>query len=105
MADLQLLFVRGGLLIGRKDFFWNEANDIPDHELIRSTIEQFYNKDIVSTKGTVSSRHLPRYRIGQTMAHRKERRSGESPGSRKGAETPPHSLGRKKCRPPRWIII
>ena len=49
-ADLQLLFVRGGLLIGRKDFFWSDARDIPDHELIRSTIEQFYNKDMLPPK-------------------------------------------------------
>ena len=49
-ADLQLLFVRGGLLIGRKDFFWSDAKDIPDHELIRSTIEQFYNKDMLPPK-------------------------------------------------------
>lgn len=49
-ADLQLLFVRGGLLIGRKDFFWNDARDIPDPELIRSTIEQFYNKDMLPPK-------------------------------------------------------
>jgi len=43
--DLQLLFVRGGLLIGRKDFFWPEAADASDVELVRSAIEQFYNKD------------------------------------------------------------
>jgi len=49
-ADLQLLFVRGGLLIGRKDFFWGDARDIPDQELIRSTIEQFYNKDMLPPK-------------------------------------------------------
>lgn len=44
-ADLQILFVRGGLLIGRKDFFWPEVSDAPDEELVRSAIEQFYNKD------------------------------------------------------------
>ena len=49
-ADLHLLFVRGGLLIGRKDFFWADAGDIPDHELIRSTIEQFYNKEMLPPK-------------------------------------------------------
>ncbi len=49
-ADLQLLFVRGGLLIGRKDFYWNEAKENSDSELIRSTIEQFYNKDILPPK-------------------------------------------------------
>jgi excinuclease ABC subunit C len=44
-TDLQMLFVRGGLLIGRKDFFWPDAADVADEELVRSAIEQFYNKD------------------------------------------------------------
>ena len=44
-ADLQLLFVRGGLLIGRKDFFWPQSDDTSDEELVRSAIEQFYNKE------------------------------------------------------------
>jgi excinuclease ABC subunit C len=44
-VDLQILFVRGGLLIGRKDFFWPQSADSSDGELVRSAIEQFYNKD------------------------------------------------------------
>ncbi len=44
-VDLQMLFVRGGLLIGRKDFFWAESADCSDEELVRAAIEQFYNKD------------------------------------------------------------
>ncbi|MBI5672702.1 MAG: excinuclease ABC subunit UvrC, partial [Nitrospirae bacterium] len=44
-VDLQILFVRGGLLIGRKDFFWPQSADAQDEELVRSAIEQFYNKD------------------------------------------------------------
>ncbi|HBH78674.1 MAG TPA: excinuclease ABC subunit C, partial [Nitrospira sp.] len=44
-VDLQILFVRGGLLIGRKDFFWPQSADASDEELVRSAIEQFYNKD------------------------------------------------------------
>ena len=42
---LQLLFVRGRLLIGRKDFFWPQSADVSDEDLVRSAIEQFYNKD------------------------------------------------------------
>ena len=49
-VDLQILFVRGGLLIGRKDFYWNDVEDLPDRELIRATIEQFYNKDMLPPK-------------------------------------------------------
>jgi excinuclease ABC subunit C len=44
-VDLQILFVRGGLLIGRKDFFWPQSADTADEELVRSAIGQFYNKD------------------------------------------------------------
>ena len=44
-VDLQILFVRGGLLIGRKDFFWPQSADAADEELVRSAVEQFYNKD------------------------------------------------------------
>jgi excinuclease ABC subunit C len=44
-VDLQVLFVRGGLLIGRKDFFWLESADATDEELVRSAVEQFYNKE------------------------------------------------------------
>jgi excinuclease ABC subunit C len=44
-VDLQILFVRGGLLIGRKDFFWPQSAAVSDEELVHSAIEQFYNKD------------------------------------------------------------
>lgn len=49
-AELQILFVRGGQLIGRKDFFWVDTKDASDEELIRSAIEQFYNKEMLPPK-------------------------------------------------------
>ena len=62
-ADLQLLFVRGGQLIGRKDFYWDDTKEASDQELIRSAIEQFYNKEILPPKEvliptTLSEREL-----------------------------------------------
>lgn len=44
-VDVQILFVRGGLLIGRKDYYWPTGAETPDEDLVLSTIEQFYNKD------------------------------------------------------------
>jgi excinuclease ABC subunit C len=49
-VDLQMLFVRGGLLIGRKDFFWPESAEASDEELVRAVIEQFYNKEMLPPK-------------------------------------------------------
>ncbi len=49
-VDVQLLFVRGGLLIGRRDFFWPDAGGVSDEELVRTTLEQFYDKAILPPK-------------------------------------------------------
>ncbi len=49
-ADVQLLFVRGGLLIGRRDFFLVDAGGVSDEELVRTTLEQFYHKAIQPPK-------------------------------------------------------
>jgi excinuclease ABC subunit C len=49
-VDVQILFVRGGLLIGRRDFFWPDTHNISDEELIRSTLEQFYAKTVIPPK-------------------------------------------------------
>lgn len=49
-VDVQLLFVRGGLLIGRRDFFWADAGGVSDEELVRTTLEQFYHKAVLPPK-------------------------------------------------------
>jgi excinuclease ABC subunit C len=58
-VDLQMLFVRGGLLVGRKDFHWGDAQDISDSELVRSVVEQFYNKDVIPPKQLLLPVELP----------------------------------------------
>ncbi|HEY3197927.1 MAG TPA: excinuclease ABC subunit UvrC [Nitrospirales bacterium] len=49
-ADLQMMFIRGGLLVGRKDFHWNDVQDTSDAELVRSVVEQFYSKELIPPK-------------------------------------------------------
>ncbi|MDO8545919.1 MAG: excinuclease ABC subunit UvrC [Nitrospirales bacterium] len=58
-ADIQMLFVRGGLLVGRKDFHWGQVADQPDDELVRSVIEQFYNKEVIPPKQVLLPITLP----------------------------------------------
>ena len=43
--DLQVLFIRGGMLTGRKDFFMTGMKDTVDEEVIGSFLQQFYNKE------------------------------------------------------------
>lgn len=58
-ADVQMLFVRGGLLVGRKDFHWGQVLETSDTELVRSVIEQFYNKDVMPPKQVLLPVALP----------------------------------------------
>ena len=46
-VDLQILFFRGGMLIGRKDIFYETEGDITDEEILVSFIEQFYSRDVI----------------------------------------------------------
>jgi len=71
-ADIQLLFVRGGLLVGRKDFHWGQVADQPDEELVRSVIEQFYNKEVLPPKQVLLPLDLPeRDLISRWLSERK----------------------------------
>ena len=74
-ADVQLLFVRGGLLIGRKDFFWADTQGVSDEELIRSTIEQFYNRDAMLPKEVLVTEALSdQVLLQRWLTHKKGRR-------------------------------
>lgn len=71
-VDLQLLFVRGGLLIGRKDFYWPTGADTADEELVVSTIEQFYNKDGQPPKELLVPCPLPETALFETWLSEKK---------------------------------
>jgi excinuclease ABC subunit C len=58
-ADLQMMFVRGGLLVGRKDFHWNDVQDTSDAELVRTVVEQFYSKELIPPKQLLLPVDLP----------------------------------------------
>ncbi len=71
-ADVQLLFVRGGLLIGRKDFFWADALAASDEELLLSTIEQFYNKEGLPPKELLVPLSIPDIALLETWLGEKK---------------------------------
>lgn len=47
MAEIHVIFVRGGKVIGRKDFFFEQVAEIPDEALCAGFIQQFYHKDVL----------------------------------------------------------
>ncbi len=50
LLAVHILFVRGGLLIGRKEFFLSDVKELSDHDCLRSIIEQFYAMNLVPPK-------------------------------------------------------
>ncbi len=59
LADLQVLFIRGGMLIGRKDFPIEDPEDATDGEMIASFIPQFYSEDRIIPQEIISPASLP----------------------------------------------
>ncbi len=46
-ADLQVLFIRNGMLIGRKDFFFDDVRGMTAEEVLSDFLRQFYSKEMI----------------------------------------------------------
>lgn len=46
-ADIQVLFVRNGMLIGRKDFLFTEVRGATQQDLLADFLRQFYAKEMI----------------------------------------------------------
>ena len=46
-ASIFMLFIRNGIVIGRRDFFLKKLGDMENRELIAGFIEQFYSKEML----------------------------------------------------------
>ncbi len=47
LAEIQVIFVRGGKVIGRKGFFFEQVAEISDEALCAGFVQQFYHKDML----------------------------------------------------------
>ncbi len=45
LAEIHVIFVRGGKVIGRKDFFFEQVSEISDEALCTGFVQQFYHKE------------------------------------------------------------
>jgi excinuclease ABC subunit C len=46
-ADIQALFIRNGMLLGRKDFYLDDVGGMPEEEVLNDFLRQFYSKDMI----------------------------------------------------------
>ncbi len=46
-ADIQLLFIRNGMLLGRKDFYLSDVQGRGEEEVLAEVLHQFYAKELI----------------------------------------------------------
>ncbi len=73
-ADIQILFVRNGMMTGRKDFFWDDLRDASNSEVITSFVEQFYRDEIQIPDEVLIPIELEGRGIEEWLSQRKEKR-------------------------------
>ncbi|MFQ5596427.1 MAG: excinuclease ABC subunit UvrC [Nitrospiria bacterium] len=74
MAEIHILFIRGGKMIGKKDFFFERLSDISDEALCTGFIQQFYHKDGLVPRELLVPRPLQDHAILETWLS--DRRAG-----------------------------
>ncbi len=47
IADIQVLFIRNGMLLGRKDFFLDDVRGMTEEEVLDDFLRQFYAKEMI----------------------------------------------------------
>ncbi|MEK6742186.1 MAG: excinuclease ABC subunit UvrC [Nitrospirota bacterium] len=46
-SDIQVLFIRNGMLLGRKDFYISDAHGMSDEDVLGDFLHQFYAKEMI----------------------------------------------------------
>jgi excinuclease ABC subunit C len=46
-ADIQALFIRNGMLLGRKDFYLDDVRGVTEEEVLNDFLRQFYTKEML----------------------------------------------------------
>jgi excinuclease ABC subunit C len=46
-ADIQALFIRNGMLLGRKDFYFDDVRGMTEEEVLNDFLRQFYAKEMI----------------------------------------------------------
>ncbi len=58
-ADVQALFIRNGMLLGRRDFYLDELGGAAEEEVLDGFLRQFYSKDMIVPREVLLPREIP----------------------------------------------
>lgn len=74
-VDLQVLFFRRGMLVGRKDILYEKVSGIPDGEILLSFIEQFYSRDVLVPEEILLSISIPEMHLVRKWLSERRKKS------------------------------
>ncbi len=58
-TDIQVLFIRNGMMVGRKDFYLDEVHGMQEEEVLADFLHQFYTKEMILPAEVLLSREVP----------------------------------------------
>ena len=58
-ADIQMLFIRNGMLLGRKDFYIEDVQGRGDEEVLADVLQQFYAKELIVPSEVLLPMEMP----------------------------------------------
>lgn len=58
-ADIQALFIRNGMLLGRKDFFLDDVRGMTREEVLNDFLHQFYSKEMIVPQEILLPAEIP----------------------------------------------
>jgi len=58
-ADIQVLFIRNGMMLGRKDFYLDDVRGLPDEDILGDFLRQFYAKEMIVPAEVLLPREVP----------------------------------------------
>ena len=73
-ADIQALFVRNGMLLGRKDFYLEDVKGMTDVEVMNDFLRQFYSKEMIMPQEVLLPLEVPDLAVIEAWLS--EKRSG-----------------------------
>ncbi len=71
-ADIQALFIRNGMLLGRKDFFLDNVRGMTEEDVLNDFLRQFYSKEMIVPQEVLLPVDIPdRETIGNWLTEKR----------------------------------
>jgi len=83
-ADIQVLFIRNGMLLGRKDFYLDDVRGMTEEDILAEFLHQFYAKEMIIPSEVLLPVDVPDREVFETWLTEKRGAKVEVPVPQRG---------------------